>query len=718
MTESDQNPPGTADPDLTNLPAFVRHRQAEYVFRNMPLFLAANLAAICVAGMFYGWTGSMAMAGIWALPGIVVTISIWVVWSGMRPRHNSTALPRRLTSGTITAAGLIGLHWGITGLFLMNTGMPENVIFTVLVAAAVSIAGAITLAPCTNTMTALLVPVSLGLMISFFRQPETIPTAAIIAVLFGLIALFAGFQRQSMRRTLRHDHQNRRLIDELHQARTQFQDAIESLPLGIMFFDEADRLILTNQRLKEYFPALASQLNPGTSFADLLTDDAGSDPFMFDPDLTTDEVIQRRLERHQNASGTFEIQAEGGRILRGSDTRAPNGRTMTVFADITELRIRETELRHSRDRLFLVLDATEDGYWEVDLRRGKTFWSRRFRAILGLENLALTPTTSNLLTLVHPGDRHFVETALNRTDFTETRNFDLEYRIIRPDGITIWIHDRGKAEVDNEGTVIRIVGAAADITDRVKKIRERNAALDALERQNIELEQFVTIASHDLQEPLRMMTGYLDLLRRRTKGSLDDEAIEYLDYSLQSGKRMQQLIRDLLDYSRIGTRGRPMEDISLSEALEEARLNLSLIIQETGAEFELPSCLPEVTADHSQIVQLFQNLISNAMKYQHEGQTPEIRIAVIDRGNEWVIRVFDNGIGIAPADQTRIFGIFQRLHGRSAFPGTGMGLAICRKIVERHDGRIWVESELNEGAAFCFTLPIITGDPPDEGTPV
>ena len=201
-----------------------------------------------------------------------------------------------------------------------------------------------------------------------------------------------------------------------------------------------------------------------------------------------------------------------------------------------------------------------------------------------------------------------------------------------------------------------------------------------------------------------MMTGYLDLLRRRSKGVLDDEAVEYLDYSLQSGKRMQQLIRDLLDYSRIGTRGRPMESISLSEALEEARLNLSLIIQETQAEF--------------QIVQLFQNLISNAMKYQHEGQTPKIRIAVIDRVNEWVIRIVDNGIGIAPADQSRIFGIFQRLHGRSAYPGTGMGLAICRKIVERHDGRIWVESEINEGTAFCFTLPVMVDDLPDDDNTV
>lgn len=718
MTEPSEAQPRTAEPDLPDLHAFMQRRQGEYVFRNMPLFLAANLAAVCLAGLFNGWTGSMAMAGAWAMPGILITILIWVIWSGMRPRHNKAALSEHLASGTTVSAALIGLHWGASGPLLIETTVPATVLFAVLVTAAAGITGAITLAPCKNTMTALLIPSTIGLAVPFLRQPEMIPTAIIIVIIFGLIALFASFQRRSMRRTLKHDYQNRRLIDDLHQARTQFQDAIESLPLGIIFFDEEDRLILTNQRLKEFFPAIADQLEPGARFSDLLTHHVETGAYIIDTDLTAEEAIRRRLERHASCTGTFEIQTEGSRILRGSDTRASNGRTMTVFTDITELRIRETELRHSRDRLFLVLDATEDGYWEIDLRREKTFWSRRFRAILGIENLTLPPSTANLLTLVHPGDRHSVETAMNQRDFTEGCNFDLEYRVLRPDGNTIWIHDRGKAEVDNEGNVIRIVGAAADITDRVTKIRERNAALDALERQNIELEQFVTIASHDLQEPLRMMTGYLDLLRRRSKGVLDDEAVEYLDYSLQSGKRMQQLIRDLLDYSRIGTRGRPMESISLSEALEEARLNLSLIIQETQAEFDLPPYLPEVTADHSQIVQLFQNLISNAMKYQHEGQTPKIRIAVIDRVNEWVIRIVDNGIGIAPADQSRIFGIFQRLHGRSAYPGTGMGLAICRKIVERHDGRIWVESEINEGTAFCFTLPVMADDLPDDDNTV
>ncbi|MEQ8709025.1 MAG: ATP-binding protein [Rhodospirillales bacterium] len=714
MNQSRKNPLETACSDLTGLPAFLQQRQAEHVLRKMPSFLTVNLVAIAVAGLFHGWTGATLPAAVWALAGLIITLLILVIWSRMRPHHNRVSLPARLTSGTIAVAGLTGLHWGAGGLLLIDSNVPENILFSVLVATVIGVVGAVTMAPCHRSVAALLLPAATGLMVPFISQPQTIPSAVMIAILFGLIALFAEFQRKSMRQTLRQDHQNRRLIDDLHQTRTQFQDAIESLPLGIMFFDESDRLILTNQQLKDYFPVVAPHLEPGISFFELLDHHVRSGACIYDSGMTAEETIRQRLEQHQNCSGTFEIQTIDGRILRGSDTREPNGRIMTVFSDITELRVRETELRHSRDRLFLVLDATEDGYWEVDLRREKSFWSRRFRAILGVENLALPATTFNLLALVHPGDRHFVETAFNRKDFSTARNFDLEYRVIRPDGNTVWIHDRGKAELDDQGNLIRMVGAAADITDRVNKIRERNAALDALERQNIELEQFVTIASHDLQEPLRMMTGYLDLLRRRSKATLDDEAQEYLDYSLQSGKRMQQLIRDLLDYSRIGTRGRPMENISLSDALEEARLNLSLIIQETGAEFELPDYLPEVTADHSQIVQLFQNLISNAMKYQREDQTPKIRIAVTDRVNEWVIRVIDNGIGIAPADQSRIFGIFQRLHGRSAYPGTGMGLAICRKIVERHDGRIWVESDISEGAAFCFTLPVVPDDLQDD----
>ena len=215
----------------------------------------------------------------------------------------------------------------------------------------------------------------------------------------------------------------------------------------------------------------------------------------------------------------------------------------------------------------------------------------------------------------------------------------------------------------------------------------------------------MTIASHDLQEPLRMMTGYLDLLRRRAQGKLDEEGMEYLDYSLQSGKRMQQLIRDLLDYSRIGTRGGKMERVDIGKAVREARLNLTLLIQESGAEIKVSDRLPEVVGDHSQLVQLFQNLIGNAIKYRREDAIPRISVSAVENRQEWIFKVVDNGIGIDPSDQTRIFGIFQRLHGRSAYPGTGMGLAICRKIVERHHGRIWVESEIGEGAAFCFTMP-------------
>lgn len=225
-----------------------------------------------------------------------------------------------------------------------------------------------------------------------------------------------------------------------------------------------------------------------------------------------------------------------------------------------------------------------------------------------------------------------------------------------------------------------------------------------LARSNLDLEQFAYVASHDLQEPLRMVASYLQLLERRYRDQLDETANEFIDYAVDGAKRMQTLINDLLTYSRVTSRGKPLKLTSSQAALKEAIANLEAPIEASGVQVTA-NTLPEVMADATQLTQLFQNLISNAIKFRQQDEPPRIQVRVKQRENEWCFAVQDNGVGIERQYAERIFLIFQRLHGRSAYPGTGIGLAICKKIVERFGGSIWVESEPGKGSTFYFTIP-------------
>ncbi len=266
-----------------------------------------------------------------------------------------------------------------------------------------------------------------------------------------------------------------------------------------------------------------------------------------------------------------------------------------------------------------------------------------------------------------------------------------------PDGDIRYVEVHGYPIMDEKGEVVRMIEYALDIT-------ERKRAEEEIERSNQELEQFAYVASHDLQEPLRMVSSFLNLLERRYGEQLDAKAKEYIAYAVDGAERMRQMIQSLLDLSRVGTHGQDLAPTDTEAVLARTLKALRPAIEEAEAEVTYNS-LPTVMADEAQLGQVFQNLIANGIKFRREGVTPRVDISAQRVNGKWRFSVADNGIGIDPEQADRIFEVFQRLHTRDEYEGTGIGLALCKRIVERHGGHIWVESEPGEGSTFYFTLP-------------
>lgn len=238
----------------------------------------------------------------------------------------------------------------------------------------------------------------------------------------------------------------------------------------------------------------------------------------------------------------------------------------------------------------------------------------------------------------------------------------------------------------------------------IREDRILRQTLTELTRSNNDLQQFAYVASHDLQEPLRIVASFTQLLARRYKGKLDDDADEFINFAVEGARRMQRLIKDLLAYSRLSSEARTFEPVDCSVVLQQVLSDLRMAIDEVNAVVTIGP-MPTVMADGAQLIQVFQNLLSNALKFCAK-TAPSVQVAAERRAGEWLFSVRDNGIGLDPQYADRIFVIFQRLHNREEYPGTGIGLAICKRIVERHGGRIWVTSQVGEGSTFYFTLPI------------
>jgi len=308
---------------------------------------------------------------------------------------------------------------------------------------------------------------------------------------------------------------------------------------------------------------------------------------------------------------------------------------------------------------------------------------------------------------------YFTEPEKARESYHEvfTKGFVKDYPLAvrHTSGEVTYVQYNATVYKNEAGEVQGVFAAARDIT-KLKRTEEKlKQTLNGLERSNKELEQFAFIVSHDLQEPLRMVASFTQLLEESYKGKLDKDADEFIYYIVDGTTRMQRMIEDVLMYSRVGTRGKPFEPTDCEKVLDQGVTNLKVAIEENDATVTHDS-LPTIMADASQMVELIQNLIGNAIKFRKKEDPPHVHVSAEKKDNEWVFSVRDNGIGIAPEFFGRLFNIFQRLHGREEYPGTGIGLAICKKIVERHGGRIWVESEPGKGSTFYFTIPAERGE--------
>ena len=371
---------------------------------------------------------------------------------------------------------------------------------------------------------------------------------------------------------------------------------------------------------------------------------------------------------------------------------------ITTGADITSIKKAEETLRESEERFRAIYEQAAVGIEMLDFEGRLLQGNDKLSKILGYSHEELQQRT--FADITHPEDLACELPLLQRLLAGEIANYTLEKRYLPKEGPPVWVRVTSSLARTSQPYRFSLI---EDITDRHRADEALQRTAADLARSNQDLEQFAYVASHDLQEPLRMVTGFVQLLQQTYGSRLDAQADQYIEYAVDGARRMQTLIDDLLAYSRVGTRGRQFVPTDVGAALQLALVNLRASIQETAAEITHGE-LPTLRGDSTQLVQLFQNLVGNALKFRGTAP-PRIHVDACRQGDYWQFSVRDNGIGIAPEYQERIFLIFQRLHTRKQYPGTGIGLAICKKIAERHGGQIWVESQPGQGTVFSFTLP-------------
>jgi PAS domain S-box-containing protein len=487
-----------------------------------------------------------------------------------------------------------------------------------------------------------------------------------------------------------------------------FEQIVALAADAIVSTDAAQRIVLFNQGAEQIFGYRAEEVL-GRPLDVLLPAWAVTAhrerhlPAFAHSSVNARRMAERSEVRGRRKSGEeFPAEVAISRAEAGGEIRFT-----AILRDVTERRLAEQALRESEELFRSAMQSSPIG---MALRGLDGRWlavNRALADIVGYSEQELRGLT--VRDLSHPDDLA-IDEAWALEMLAGTRGpYSREKRYVHRDGHVVWILLSVTLVRSTNGEPRYFITQMNDISARKHAEAQLARQREELARSNAELEQFAYVASHDLQEPLRMVASYTQLLAKRYQGQLDERADRWIDYAVDGARRMQALINDLLALSRVGTHGRSPEPTDSGAVLARALGSLQSVVAESGARVTSDP-LPVVLADGGQLEQLFQNLVGNAIKFRRPGVPPEVHVAAQrrtdDGRDEWLFSVRDNGIGLDPAYADQVFAMFQRLHTREEYAGTGIGLAICRKIVERHGGRIWVDSTPGGGATFSFTLPV------------
>ncbi|MGC9964123.1 MAG: PAS domain S-box protein [Syntrophobacteraceae bacterium] len=484
-----------------------------------------------------------------------------------------------------------------------------------------------------------------------------------------------------------------RAVEALRESEERYRMIFNHSPLGIMHFDERGVIVNCNEHFSKIMGATREAII-GFNMVESVQSEAMRSAILsalsgkrgyFEGDY-----LSTTGEKTTSVRAIYSrITSEEGKFIGA----------VGLFEDVTEKKQAEEALRESELRYRSLVETMNDGLLVRDENDTITYVNERLCRIWGYSPDEVIG--HQLRDFLDEENLIILEDQLARRRGGADAPYEITWR--DKDGRKVFTIMSPKPVFGADGQFKGSFVVITDITNR-KQAEEALARQAAeLARSNAELEQFAYVASHDMQEPLRMIASYVQLLARRYKGSLDGDADEFIGYAVDGAKRMQQMINDLLAYSRVGRRAEDFKPVECETALDWALMNLATSIAESSSVITHEP-LPTVVACGGLLGQLFQNLIGNAIRFR-AGDPPRIHVSAERKGSEWLFSVRDNGIGFDMQYTDRIFMIFQRLHGKGKYSGTGIGLAICKKIVERHGGRIWAESKPGKGTIFYFTIP-------------
>ena len=481
--------------------------------------------------------------------------------------------------------------------------------------------------------------------------------------------------------------------EELRHSEERYRILAESSPEMIFVIDKNDQVSYVNQLAASQFRKTPERVigKPRTE--------------LFPPNIAKEQTygLQQVFKTGQTLASESVIEFPGGQLWLETqlvpimDEMGDVSSVMGISRDITVRKRNEKMIEEEKALSESIINSLPGIFYLFDAQGRFLRWNRNFERVSGYSSEEMPER--NPLEFFTGEEKGLVQERIQETFVKgESR---VEANFTSRDGKSTPYLLTGLRAVMNDQTYL--IGTGIDITDRVLAEQNLQKMNEDLTRSNSELERFAYVASHDLQEPLRMITSYLQLLERRYKDRLDGDALDFINYAVDGSNRMKTLINDLLAYSRVGTRGKEFTQVNCNEVLDHVLFSLQTLIDETNAEITFEP-LPTIMGDTVQLEQLFQNLLGNALKFRGE-ETPKIHIGLKKEEKNWLFSVRDNGIGIDPQFFEKVFIIFQRLHNREKYEGTGIGLAISKKIVERHGGRIWIESEPGNGSTFNFTIP-------------